>query len=64
LSIELPCSILAAFDSRQKLTTFNAIEKEEADEMPSSARSDEEVGEPADGLSAFEDVRPRLFGIA
>jgi RNA polymerase sigma-70 factor (TIGR02957 family) len=32
--------------------------------MPSSARSDEEVGEPADGLSAFEDVRPRLFGIA
>ena len=41
-----------------------AMVEEPISEASSSARHDAESGEPDDGLSAFADVRPRLFGIA
>jgi hypothetical protein len=40
------------------------IAEEPITEAPSSARHKAESGEHDDGLSAFADVRPRLFGIA
>jgi RNA polymerase sigma-70 factor (ECF subfamily) len=40
------------------------IAEEPIAEAPSSARHKAESGEHDDGLSAFADVRPRLFGIA
>ena len=41
-----------------------AMAEEPITEAPSSARHKAESGEHDDGLSAFADVRPRLFGIA
>src|ERR1700726_2569324 len=41
-----------------------AMDEEPISEATSSARHDAETGEQDDGLSAFADVRPRLFGIA
>jgi hypothetical protein len=41
-----------------------AMAEEPIMEAPSSARHEAESGEHDDGLSAFADVRPRLFGIA
>jgi DNA-directed RNA polymerase specialized sigma24 family protein len=38
--------------------------EEPISETPSSARLNAETGEHDDGLSAFAEVRPRLFGIA
>ena len=41
-----------------------AMAEEPISETPSSARFDAETGDHDDGLSAFAEVRPRLFGIA
>src|ERR1700728_3185671 len=41
-----------------------AIAEERISETPLTAGHDERAGEHDDGLSAFADVRPRLFGIA
>ena len=41
-----------------------AMAEEPISETPSSARLDAETGDHDDGLSAFAEVRPRLFGIA
>ena len=41
-----------------------AMAKERISETLSSVRLNAEMGEPEDGLSAFVEVRPRLFGIA
>src|ERR1700742_5148363 len=41
-----------------------AMAEEPISEMPLPARLNAETGEYDDGLSAFAEVRPRLFGIA